>query len=760
MPAAVPPYLTHRRLLGRLRAVMASTGDAQGRLNELVAIIAADMVAEVCSLYLRRAGNLLELFATHGLRAEAVHQTRLRIGEGIVGDIAAHARPMALADAKDHPLYVFRPETGEENYHSMMGVPVIRAGRVMGVLAVQNRTQRHYADEEVETLQTVAMVLAEMIAGDNLVDAAELARADGIALKPLRLEGVRLNAGLGVGRAVYHQPLLTVPKLLADDPVPEHRRLDAAVDDMHGALDDMLSADDIAAGGEHLDILETYRMIADDAGWRARIHDAIDGGLTAEAAVQKVQNELRARLSTVQDPYLRERVQDLEDLANRLMRHLLGAPDGAADALARAEDGAVILVARSMGPAQLLDYDRTRLCGLILDEGSPTSHVAIVARALDIPVVGAIKDPVGHIDEGDILVVDGDNALVFVRPTDDVQNVYAEAVRSRDALLAELAAERDLPAETLDAVRISLNVNAGLLIDMQHLADTRADGVGLYRTEIPFMARQSYPSVEDQQGIYESAMDLAQGRDVVFRTLDVGGDKVLPYWDAPGGENPAMGWRAIRVSLDRPAMLRQQLRALIRAAAGRPLSVMFPMVADISEFQRARQLLDLEINRQRDRGGPLPVDLRVGVMLEVPILALQLPSLLTHVDFLSIGSNDLLQFMFAADRGDARLADRYDMLSAPVLRFLAGIAAECAQAGVPLSLCGEMAGKPLEAMALIGIGLTKLSMAPPRLGPVKRMLRSLNVGELKAYMKTLEEAHSGNLREKLRAFARDHGVLI
>ena len=746
-----------RRLLARVRAIMAESAGAQERLDRIVGIIAAEMVAEVCSLYVRRAGDMLELFATRGLNEAAVHNTHLRIGEGLVGDIAAHARPLALSDAQSHPNFAYRPETGEEIFHSLMGVPAIRGGRVIGVLVVQNRTQRHYAEEELETLETVAMVLAEMVAGGELVDQSELSPMDGIGVKPLRLEGLRLNGGVGMGAAVIHQPAYRVERVVADDIATEHKKLGAAYTDMHGALEDMMAAGALAEGGEHRDIMEAYRMIASDAGWLGRLHEAIDSGLTAEAAVERVQNDLRARMSQISDPYLRERMHDIEDLGNRLMSHLHG---NGVNGNGKVLPEHLVLIARNLGPAQLFDYDPKRIRALVLEEGSPTSHAAIVARALDIPVVAQIKNAIERIEEGDPVIVDGDIARVFVRPGEDVQEAFKDALKARTAQALAYEAIRDLPAESLDGVQVDLSVNAGLQIDLRRMHETGAKGVGLYRTEVPFMVRPEFPDVKEQERIYREALDEARGKPVVFRTLDVGGDKVLPYGIKEDEENPAMGWRSIRISLDRPAMLRQQLRALVRAAAGRELCVMFPMIADVSEFAAARALLDKELNRHEKMGGVLPSRILAGSMLEVPALAYQLPSLLRQSDFLSVGSNDLMQFLFASDRGNARLAGRYDTLAPPVLRFLKGVVDACNTAGKPLSLCGEMAGYPVDAMTLLGIGFRRLSLVPSSIGPIKSMVRSLNVGELRQYLDTLVELDDRSLREKLRGFARDHGVEI
>ena len=746
-----------RRLLARVRDVMAGTAPAQERLDDIVKIIAADMVAEVCSVYVRRGGDVLELFATQGLEPSAVHKTRLQFGEGIVGDVAQKARAFALADAQQHPNFAYRPETGEEIYHSMMGVPVLRAGRVAGVIAVQNRTQRHYTEEEIETLQTVAMVLAELIAGGELIDHTEILAEELAAARPVRIEGICLNGGLGVGHVILHITDLPVADLVADDPDAERCRLHHAFSEMHGSLDELLADDALGEGGEHRDVLETYRLIAEDAGWLTRLEDAIETGLTAEAAVQRVQNDIRARMAKVTDPYLRERVHDLDDLARRLMLHLMG---GTGMVLAKDLPEHAILIARSLGPAELLDYDHDRLAAVVLEEGSPASHVAIIARALDIPVVGRARDIIQQVDSGDLVVVDADNNQVFVRPGDDVLTAFEEGVRQAEDQRERYEELVDQLTETKDGVRIELWINAGLMIDMKHLTEWNADGIGLFRTEIAFMARSKLLGVDEQTRLYKRIMDQADGKPVVFRTLDIGGDKVLPHWGGADGENPAMGWRAIRVSLDRPGLMRQQLRALIRGAGGRELDVMFPMVAEVSEFEAARELLDMELARERANGRTLPAAVRAGVMLEVPSLAFQLPTLLERVDFLSVGSNDLGQFLFAQDRGDVRLAGRYDMLSPIVLKFLSGIVAECDVRSVPLSLCGEMASRPLEAMALLGLGFRRISLSPSAMGPVKSMIRELDVLALAKQLPDLLVGPEHSVRDRLREIAKDQRIQI
>lgn len=748
-----------RVLLRRLREVMAEPQAAQKRLDKIVVLIAANMVAEVCSVYLMRPTRELELFATEGLKPSAVHKTRLKVGEGLVGDIAAHARPLNLADAQSHPGFAYRPETGEEVYKSLMGVPILRAGRVVGVLVVQNRTKRNYTEEEVEALQTVAMVLAEVVAAGDLINLQELDEPTTTRRRPFHVKGGSFAEGIALGHAVLHEPRVHVTKLIAEDVDVELNRLEQAVYELRGSIDDMLETEDLSHAGEHREVLQAYRMFANDRGWLQRMSEAVRTGLTAEAAVERVQNDTRARLQRAADPYLRERLHDFDDLANRLLRQLTGVKLSSASGNLPND---AIVIARNMGPAELLDYDKERLRGLVFEEGAQNAHVTIVARALGIATVGRAEAILDHIDQGDAIIVDGDAGEVYVRPSQDIIDSYSEKARFRARKQAQYEAIRHEPAVTVDGKKIDLYVNAGLQVDLRHLHESGAEGIGLFRTELQFMVASKLPSLKDQIELYSAVLDAAGDKPAVFRTLDIGGDKMLPYMDMAAfkEENPALGWRAIRIGLDRPALLRHQLRALLTAAAGRSLRVMFPMVAEVAEFKRARGLVDKELARLAKFGRPAPAKVEIGTMLEVPSLVWQLDTLLPLVDFVSVGSNDLLQFLFAADRGNPRVANRYDLLSPAVLGFLRSIVMKCRAQGVPITLCGEMSGKPLEAMALLGVGFRRVSMSPAAIGPVKMMTRSLDVGSLEGYMEGLYTLPVSSLREQLKSFAKEHRVVV
>ncbi|SEF52541.1 phosphoenolpyruvate--protein phosphotransferase [Bosea lathyri] len=745
-------------LLRRLREVMAASISPQARLDRLVVLIAGNLVAEVCSVYVLREDGSLELYATEGLNREAVHLTLMRAGEGLVGLIASEAEPLALSDAQSHPSFSYRPETGEEIYRSFLGVPILRGGAVMGVLVIQNRASRVYNEEEIESLQTTAMIMAEMIAAGGLKSLARPGASIGLD-RPIHGIGVALADGVGLGHAVLHEPRVTITNLIAENPASEVRRLEAAIGEMRTSIDELIERGDVAHTGEHRDVLETFRMFAHDQGWLRRMREVVLTGLTAEAAVERVQSDTRAKMLRQTDPYLRERLHDLDDLANRLLRTLVGKANG----VAREElPENAILIARSMGPAALLDYNRANLRGLVLEEGGPTSHIAIVARALGIPAVGEIVNATALVQAGDAVIVDGQAGEVQIRPQPDVENAYKDKARLRARKQKQYEKLKEMPAVTRDGVEITLQINAGLLVDMPNIEATAASGIGLFRTELQFMVAQHMPTTGEQQALYAAVMEAAQGKPVTFRTLDIGGDKVLPYMERVEEENPALGWRAIRIGLDKPRLLRAQLRALLRAGAGRDMKIMLPMVATVDEFQRARTIVAREQAMLAKQGHAPPRTLQLGVMVEVPSLLFELAEIAREADFLSIGTNDLMQFLFAADRENKRVADRFDPLSVAALRALRSIVEAASETGCPVTVCGEMGGKAIETMALIGLGYRSFSMSAASIGPVKAMLRSLDAGKLRErldWMLATPEVVA-SLRPQLSAFATEFKVPV
>ncbi len=745
-----------RVLLKRLRELMAEPLEPQERLDRIVRQIASNMVAEVCSAYVLRSDGVLELYATEGLNREAVHLAQLKMGQGLVGTIAASAQPLNLSDAQSHPAFRYLPETGEEIYHSFLGVPILRAGRSLGVLVVQNKASRNYRDEELEALETTAMVLAEMIATGELKKLTK----PGLELdltRSVTIDGDTYNEGIGLGYVVLHEPRIVVTNLLNEDSDKEIRRLAEALGSLRISIDDLLSQRDMSMEGEHREVLETYRMFAHDQGWVRKLEEAIRNGLTAEAAVEKVQSDTKARMMRLTDPYLRERMHDFEDLANRLLRQLTGYTGRTSG------DGFptdAIILARAMGAAELLDYPRANVRGLVLEEGAVTSHVVIVARAMGIPVIGQAAGIVALAENGDAVIIDSDGGHVHLRPLPEHQRSYEEKVRFRARRQEQFRALRAVEPLTKDGQRVSLQMNAGLLVDLPQLSESGAEGIGLFRTELQFMIASTLPKADEQEQFYRSVLKQAGGRVVTFRTLDIGGDKVVPYFRGHEEENPALGWRAIRLSLDRPGLLRTQLRAMLKAAAGGELKMMVPMVTEVSEIAAVRDLLQKEVQHLSRFGHGLPRKLQFGAMLEVPALLWQLDELMAAVDFVSVGSNDLFQFSMAVDRGNARVSDRFDTLDKPFLRILRDIVRAGERNKTPVTLCGELAGKPISAMALLGIGFRSVSMSPAAIGPVKAMLLGLDVGALAKVMnEALDDTKTAtSMRELLAHFAETHNI--
>ena len=745
-----------RSILTRLHDVMASRSHAQAKLNSVVEAIGEGLDSEVCSVYLLREGSL-ELFATRGLAQEAVHVTRLEIGEGLVGTIADNIETLNLAEATAHPDFSYRPETGEEKFHSFAGVPIVRRERAVGVLCVQHADPRRYEEVEIEALQTVAMVLSELITNAGLVDDEAVALGPQ-QTGPVRLPGLTLVKGLAAGHAVYHQPRITIEHVMAEDRDAELQRVYLAFDKMREQIDRMQAQAEFGVGGEHEEVLETYKMFAYDEGWSRRIIEAIDSGLTAEAAIERVQQRTRMRMRQIDDPLLADRMHDLEDLSNRLLRIVSGQMGTAASQGLRSD---TILIARNLGPAELLEYDKRRLKGVVLEEGSLTAHVVIVARAMGVPVLGRTRGLRGAVRDGDLLLLDAEKGEVLVRPIDAMIEAFDARFAKTKQRAAAYAALRDVEPFTRDGTRITVMMNAGLRDDMPNLALAGADGVGLFRTEFQFLVSATLPARERQTRLYRDVLDIAGDKPVVFRTVDIGGDKILPYLRHNEGEheeNPAMGWRALRVALDREGLMKVQARSLLEAAAGRTLNVMFPMVSEPWEFDAAKDMFESQRRYLKSQKKKLPEAVRYGAMLEVPALAETLDILAPKLSLLSIGTNDLTQFLFAADRSNPKLAERYDWLSVSIMRFLKRVQTSLIGHTVDVTVCGEMGGRRLEALALLGIGIRRLSITPAAVGPIKELVRKVDLSEISAAMSGWLMAPPPSLRDALTAWAAERDI--
>ncbi|MGE3691523.1 MAG: phosphoenolpyruvate--protein phosphotransferase [Novosphingobium sp.] len=753
------PVTASRKILTRLHDVMAARSPAQTKLNTVVNVIGEGLDSEVCSIYLLREG-MLELFATRGLEQSAVHVTRMGVGEGLVGAIAGNVETLNLAEAAAHPDFSYRPETGEDKFHSFAGVPIVRHERAVGTLCVQHADPRRYEDVEIETLQTVAMVLSELIGNAGLVDEDELYGLAPQLTGAQRLAGLPLVKGLASGIAVFHQPRVEIEHVMAEDTEAERQRVFRAFDKMRDQIDRMASQAEFGVGGEHEEVLETYRMFAYDEGWKRRINEAIDSGLTAEAAIERVQQHTRMRMRQIDDPLLADRMHDLEDLSNRLIRTVSGQLGTAASQGLRDD---TIVIARNLGPAELLEYDKRRLKGVILEEGSLTAHVVIVARAMGVPVLGRVRNVRGVIRTGDPLLLDASQGTVEVRPAPALVEAFKARFAKNRERQAAYAALRDVEPVTRDGTRITVMINAGLRDDMPNLALTGADGIGLFRTEFQFLVSATLPARERQTRLYREVLEAAGDKPVVFRTVDIGGDKVLPYLRNDSGEhdeNPAMGWRALRLALERDGLLKVQARALLEAAGGHTLNVMFPMISEPWEFDAAKEIFDQQLLQLKQQKKLPPDAIRFGAMLEVPSLAEQLDILAPKLSFLSIGTNDLTQFLFAADRANPKLAERYDWLSPSILRFLKRVLASVEQYKIDITVCGEMGGRQLEALALIGIGIRRLSITPASVGPLKELISKIDAGDIAEAMNGWLAVPPPSIRAALTAWAAERGLAL
>ncbi|GHE91862.1 phosphoenolpyruvate--protein phosphotransferase [Aliiroseovarius zhejiangensis] len=712
-----------RKLLVKLRETLASASEGQERLDRITSLIAESLGVEVCSIYLFRDSETLELCATEGLRAEAVHQTRLRVGEGLVGRVARRGRPINTKNAPSERGFRYMPETGEEIYSSFLGVPIQRLGENLGVLVIQSRDEREYSADELYGLEVVAMVLAEMTELGAFVGEGEAMGA--LHQRPTTFTGGVGQEGAAEGHVWLHDPRVVVTNPVADDPEAEKIRLHEGIEQLRVSVDELL-ANTLTKDKDQMQVLEAYRMFANSKGWLRRMEEDIDRGLSAEAAVEKEQSAARARMSQVPDAYLRERLHDLDDLSNRLLRILTG--QGKETGAELPENP--ILIATNIGPGELLEYGRG-LRGIVLEEGSIASHAAIVARALAIPLIVQAGRISTEALNGDHILVDGEHGIVHLRPEETIVNAFRDKMAMEAAQQERYRSLRDKPAMGLCGTEVKLHMNAGLMADLPSLENSGAAGVGLFRTELQFLTVDRVPRRGDLAATYARVLDAAKGKRVVFRTLDIGSDKVLPYMNPLDEPNPALGWRAIRVGLDKPGVMRMQLQALIRAAAGRDLSVMFPFIAQTDEFRDAREMVLAELERERALGHILPEKTEIGAMLETPSMVFAPQHFYEMADFISIGGNDLKQFFFAADRENERVRRRYDTLNVSFLNLIEEIVTRCDAARTPLSFCGEDAGRPIEAVCFAALGVRHLSMRPASIGPVKHLIRRTNILELR-----------------------------
>ena len=735
-------------VLKELKKVIKQKISVEEKINLIAKLTAKELKADACSFYIIRPGEVLELFATFGLDKKAVHDTFLRIGEGLNGEVALTKKPLQVENVWQHDGFVYKPETKELNLNSFAAVPVIHQDVLLGVLSIQKKDPYRFNEKEIDFLILVAMLISNLILGLLKLNEGKVSAGR----QHKKMDAVCLIPGLAIGKAFVHKRMV-FDSILSANKHAEQKKLIAAIRNVEEEISQMLLMPDITR--EQADIFKTYLMFTRDKGWAKKINNSIESGLTAQASIQKILNEITDRMNMLSDPYIKERIHDFKDLASRIIRHLHGKqPSG--KKLYRN----TILVAESLGPVELLDYDLSKIKAIVLEEGSQTMHMTIVARSLNIPVISGIKDITNSILNDDVLAIDATKGYLYINPSDEILDEFNEKLKTYKRQQAQYLPLKNLPSKTKDGLNISLNINAGLPSDIANTKSFSYDGIGLYRTELPFMSAQQLPDVKEQTLIYKKVFDEVKEKPIIFRTLDIGSDKILPYFENKKEENPAMGWRSIRITLDRRIILKTQLRAFIRAAEGRELNIMFPMITTLEELREAKKLFMLELEREKLRGGIIPKNIKIGTMIEVPSLLFQIEHLVKEVDFISIGTNDLAQFFFATDRGNPIIWDKYDSLSPVFLKALKKISDTCKKENIPCSICGEMASRSLEAFALIGIGFTTLSMNPSSLGPVKGVVRTMNQEETAKFIDIHLNNSETSLRTLLKAYATDHGVLI
>jgi len=746
-----------RRLIRLLKDIMAGTLSSDKKLDYILRFMHAAFAPDTVSLYKINSDVSQEfiLVDLKGLKSDVFHKNTLSSEEGILGEIFQLKAPFYRENLLEDPKFnVYGTE-----FKTFLGIPLLRGGKCIGVLFFKHKEKKPFSEEEIEGLETIAITLSEIVA-QSMSQTYSSSESDIISHK---ISGISLSQGIGIGKAYFYAPENISHKILSDDPSYEIQRLESALTSFNRTLEETLNnLSDNLEKNENLqcplDILQSYHMFSQDKGWIQSIQDAIHTGLTAESSLEKVLSEIKYKLLSSQESFAIEFLYDIEDVTHRLLNILVG--DKKISSLKNLNID-FILVAKSLGPAELLDYTHPHLKGIILEEGSSTSHVAIIGRALGIPILGWTSHALTQIPEGSNMIVDATSGFAYINPAEFILNAYVQEIEAftiskTTPQKTTLSSSTTLKLSTKNGVPISLLLNAGLSLDLNHLSTFNADGIGLFRTEIPFMLEGEFPDVPTQTRMYKKIFDLAQDKPILFRILDIGGDKPLPYFNHSENGNPLLGWRALRILLDRPSLLKHQIRSLIRAAQGKDLYIMFPMVSEYVEFELAKKIVHQEIEREISFNRATPNSLKCGITLEVPALAWQLPKFIQYVDFVSVGSNDLFQFFFASDRCNPKLYNRYDVLSPGFLSFLKYVLDVCQTHEKPISLCGEMASHPLEALALIAIGFRTLSLNPSCFLSIQKMIQNIDVEHISLFIDPLLSSSDHSLRKKIKRYAHQN----
>lgn len=708
--------------LRRIVQEVNSAPDLTTALEVMVARVRASMGTEVCSIYLLdHQDNRYFLMATEGLKKEAIGTATLGFSEGLVGQVGMREEPINLDDAPSHPKFRYLQETGEEPFHSFLGVPIIHHRKVLGVVVVQQRERRRFDTEEEAFLVTLSAQLAAVLAhaeATGSIDGIFGAKAELVT----KFDGVVGCVGVAIGQAFVVYPpadFKSVPDRKVSNIKKELKTLNEALKRVRADIRALSEKARLTLPPEEQALFQVYERMLDDNALAGEIRNYVKSGNWVQGALRQVVTKHVAAFEAMEDPYLRARASDVRDLGLRILAYLQEAKTLSAPIPDRA-----IIVGDDITPTVFVDIPRERIVGIVSLHGSSNSHMSIVARSLGIPtVVGVGEFPLSRL-EGLTLIVDGHRGEVIVQPSTEVVRQYQDIIDQQAELSKELDVVRDLPCETTDGHRIKLFVNTGLMADVNMSLQRGAEGVGLYRTEIPFMVRDRFPSEGEQMEIYRQQLEAFHPSPVTMRTLDIGGDKSLPYFPI-AEDNPFLGWRGIRVTLDHPEIFLVQIRAMLWASEGLDnLRIMLPMVSSVMEIDEAMHLVHRAYLEVLEEGAHVRMP-EVGVMIEVPAAVYQIRDFVQQCDFVSVGSNDLTQYLLAVDRNNRRVANLFESFHPAVLRALKHIVDEAKAEGTPVSICGEMAGDPRSALLLVAMGYDTLSMSASSLLRVKWVLRKL-----------------------------------